>query len=516
VTNMASMIGIGVAVDYSLFVLARYREERRRGLGPELARGEALASSGLAVIFSGAAVIISLAGLFMIDNQAMRSMAMGAMIVVFISLLGAVTLLPALISTLGERVESKRGAGSHASPFWTRWTNAVMARPWLAIIGVSTILLGMAVPVLSMQTGSDPLNQFPAEHDVPRGAELAAAVTGGGADEVQLLAEFRRGGLAVPANAAAVGRLNRELARDPAISRVLPPAAQPGTALLRATPVPEAGTDEADVLLLRLRERTVPGSDLAGLATVSVGGEAARTFDVRGQISGSMWKLIAFILAFSFLMLMLMLRSIVLPIKAILMNLLGVGAAYGVLVVVFQWGWLDGFLGFRSVGAIDVINVPLILAIVFGLSMDYEVFLLSRIRERWLDHGDNQRAVAEGLASSARTISSAALIMTCVFAAFTLTGVPSIKEIGMGAAIAIALDATLVRLILVPAAMKLLGEWNWWMPTWLDRLLPDMSFEGGTLPPNGNTPSPTHPPHPSPTTPVTPARPELIPSETSP
>ena len=179
---------------------------------------------------------------------------------------------------------------------------------------------------------------------------------------------------------------------------------------------------------------------------------------------------------------MVMLRSLVLPLKAVLMNLLSIGAAFGVLVVIFQWGWFDSVLGFESLGALDTINVPLIFAIVFGLSMDYEVFLMSRIRERYLAHGDNERAVAEGLASSARTISSAALIMTSVFAVFVLTGVPSIKELGLGCAVAIALDATLVRLILVPAAMKLMGSWNWWMPSWLDRVLPDLSFEAGSEP----------------------------------
>jgi RND superfamily putative drug exporter len=190
-----------------------------------------------------------------------------------------------------------------------------------------------------------------------------------------------------------------------------------------------------------------------------------------------MWKIVLFVLGLSFLVLMVMLRSLLLPLKAVLMNLLSIGAAFGVLVAIFQWGWFDGLLGFESQGALDTINVPLIFAIVFGLSMDYEVFLMSRIRERYMVHGDNERAVAEGLSSSARTISSAALIMTSVFAVFVLTGVPSIKELGMGCAVAIALDATLVRLILVPAAMKLLGDWNWWMPSWLDRVLPNLNFE---------------------------------------
>lgn len=485
VTNMASMLGIGVAVDYSLFVLARYREERRRGLRPEVARSEALASSGLAVMFSGAAVIISLGGLFMINNQAMRSMAVGAMVVVFISILGAVTLLPAMISVLGERVESRRGAGSTESAFWTRWTHAVMARPWRFLIAVTVFLLILATPVLSIKTGSEPLNQFSDSFDVPRGAEIASAATGGGADEIQVVVEFDQGGAEAPVNAAALEGLREDLAGDPGIVEVGPviPAGtdpQAASVMIQALPAFESGTAAADTMLERLRGETVPKSELAALATIDLGGEAARVFDLRAQIDGSMWKLILFILAFSFVMLMLMLRSIVLPLKAILMNLLGISAAYGILVVVFQWGWVDGFLGFRGMGAIDIINVPLILAVVFGLSMDYEVFLLSRIRERWLEHRDNERAVAEGLASSARTISSAAAIMTAVFLVFILTGVPSIKEIGLGTGIAIALDATLVRLILVPAAMKLLGDWNWWLPTWLDRILPNMSFEGGT------------------------------------
>jgi uncharacterized membrane protein YdfJ with MMPL/SSD domain len=230
-------------------------------------------------------------------------------------------------------------------------------------------------------------------------------------------------------------------------------------------------------LMNRIRT-AAPASHLAARAAIDVGGESARLADVRDQISGSMWKIIVFVLALSFLVLMVMLRSVILPLKAILMNLLSIGAAYGVLVAVFQYGWLDGITGFESLGALDTINPPLILAVVFGLSMDYEVFLLSRIRERYEAHGDNRRAVAEGLSSSARTISSAALIMTSVFSVFVLTGLPSIKELGVGCAVAIALDATLVRLILVPAAMQLMGKWNWWLPEWMDRLLPDLNLEG--------------------------------------
>ena len=497
VTNMASMIGIGVAVDYSLFILARYREERRAGRDCDAARSEALATSGLAVAFSGLAVIVSLAGLWMVDNQALRSMALGAMTVVAVSILTATTLLPALIAMLGDRVMPggivarvlrffkhtvfRRPRPVAATPatagpgFWDRWARRVMERPILAVTGSAAVLLLLASPVLSMETGTAALEQFPKDSDVRVGNELAAEQIGGGADPIQIVASFP----STPDRAAVIGFAD-ELRGQPGIGAVAAPVYAGDSVLIEATTIAASDTDAATAVVDRLRESTVPASALAATASsVDIGGETARTDDVRVQISGSFWKIVGFVLALSFIVLMVMLRSLLLPLKAVLMNLLSIGAAFGVLVAVFQWGWLDSVLGFESLGALDTINVPLIFAIVFGLSMDYEVFLMSRIRERYLVHGDNERAVAEGLASSARTISSAALIMSCVFAVFVLTGVPSIKELGLGCAIAIALDATLVRLILVPAAMKLMGRWNWWMPSWLDRALPNLSFEGG-------------------------------------
>jgi uncharacterized membrane protein YdfJ with MMPL/SSD domain len=503
VTNMASMIGIGVAIDYSLFILARYREEREAGRDRRAARSEALATSGLAVTFSGLAVIISLAGLWMVDNQALRSMALGAMTVVAISILTATTLLPALIAMLGDRVlpggivgrvegffkrrvlrrppapAAPVGGRPAASRFWTAWTAQVMSHPWLAIGAVSALLLVLASPILSLETGTQALAQFPKGSDVRVGNELASAELGGGADPVLIVADF--GHAPGPADRAAAASFRREVAAAAGVSSVAPLAYSGSSVLIQATPRAPSESNAAAALVGRLRA-AAPGGALAGVATVAVGGETARSHDVREQISGSMWKIVLFVLALSFVVLMVMLRSLLLPLKAVLMNLLSIGAAFGVLVAIFQWGWLDGFLGFESQGALDTINVPLIFAVVFGLSMDYEVFLMSRIRERYMLHGNNERAVAEGLSTSARTISSAALIMTSVFAVFVLTGVPSIKELGLGCAVAIALDATLVRLILVPAAMKLMGRWNWWMPAWLDRALPNLSFEGGNEP----------------------------------
>ena len=497
VTNMASMIGIGVAVDYSLFILARYREERRDGRDCEAARSEALATSGLAVAFSGLAVIVSLAGLWMVDNQALRSMALGAMTVVAVSILTATTLLPALIALLGDRVmpggivakalrfvkysvfrrprPAPALAGQAPGPgFWDRWARRVMARPILAATGSAAVLLLLASPVLSLESGTTALEQFPKDSDVRVGNELVSEQLGGGADPIQVVASFPGA-----VDRGVVRTFAVELSEQRGVSAVAPPGYAESSALVEATPSAPSDSDAATALVTRLRDNFVPASALATAATVHVGGETARTDDVRKQISGSFWKIVGFVLALSFLVLMVMLRSLLLPLKAVLMNLLSIGAAFGVLVAIFQWGWLDSVLGFESLGALDTINVPLIFAIVFGLSMDYEVFLMSRIRERYMEHGDNERAVAEGLASSARTISSAALIMSSVFAVFVLTGVPSIKELGLGCAVAIALDATLVRLILVPAAMKLFGDWNWWMPSWLDRVLPRLSFEGG-------------------------------------
>ncbi|HST70037.1 MAG TPA: MMPL family transporter [Solirubrobacterales bacterium] len=497
VTNMASMIGIGVAIDYSLFILARYREERQAGHDMAESRALALSTSGLAVTFSGLAVIISLAGLWMVDNQALRSMALGAMTVVAVSILTATTLLPALIAMLGDRVmpggivgrverffqrrfyrrRTAEQAAADNNRFWRAWTARVMARPWLAIAGVSAVLLLLASPLLSMKTGAEALAQFPKDSDVRVGTELASDQLGGGTDPIQIVAGF--GGPPDGLDRAATFEFVRELQGTAGISSVALPVYAGDSALIQATPNAPSESDAATALMDRLRDSFVPASTLAERASVDVGGETARNEDVRDQISGSMWKIILFVLALSFVVLMVMLRSLLLPLKAVLMNLLSIGAAYGVIIAIFQWGWFDSLLGFESQGALDTINIPLIFAIVFGLSMDYEVFLMSRIRERYMVHGDNERAVAEGLSSSARTISSAALIMSAVFAVFVLTGVPSIKELGVGCAVAIALDATLVRLILVPAAMKLMGDWNWWMPSWLDRVIPDLSFEAG-------------------------------------
>jgi uncharacterized membrane protein YdfJ with MMPL/SSD domain len=503
VTNIASMIGIGVAVDYSLFVLARYREEIRAGAEHPEARRIALRTSGLAVTFSGITVIVSLAGLWLVESTTIRSMAAGAIIVVAVSVLGAITLLPVLMRLLGKRAykrsriavvaavfakslraRSRRAGSTHPEArrggFWQRWTERVTRRPGLAAILSAGVLLAMAIPAMSLDFGNGALRQFPEGHETRVGAELAARELGPGATgPTHIMASFNSGTVSSPENGRALAAYVDELRGDPEIAKVASP--QPSgdrrAALIVAQTRHDLESPEAEALVYRLRDRLEAGEGLARVAHVDVGGAAAFNADFINLVDGSMWKILVFVLAFSYLVLLVLLRSVLLPLKAVVMNLLSVAAAYGVLVAVFQYGWFDGFLGFESLGHVQAMTPPFLLAIVFGLSMDYEVFLLSRIRERYDATGDTKTAVAQGLQASARTITSAALIMVAVFAVFAFTGVPSIKEIGLGLSVAIALDATLVRLVLVPAMMELMGRWNWWLPRPLRRVLPGTAFE---------------------------------------
>ena len=324
------------------------------------------------------------------------------------------------------------------------------------------------MPALSLEYGNGALRMFPADHETRRGAELAGQVVGPGASSPVLIVAHSR-------DQAAIDRYVGQLSATRGVADVLEPQpSQDGRAvLIRVVLDTDPESPEALALVDRLREESS--------LRVDIGGSTAQAQDFNRLISGGIWKVFLFVMVCSYLVLLVVLRSVLLPLKAVLMNLLSVAAAYGVLVAIFQYGWLDGITGYDSLGYINTVTPPLLLAIVFGLSMDYEVFLLSRIRERYLATGDNRRAVAEGLEASARVITSAALIMVVVFGTFALTGVPQIKEIGVGLAVAIALDATLVRLVLVPAAMELMGDWNWWLPRRLDRVLPRADFESDPL-----------------------------------
>jgi len=475
VTNAASMIGIGVAIDYSLFIVARYREEVDGGHDPDAACARALATSGIAVVFSGCTVILSLGGLWLIDSNAIRSTALGAMLVVFVSMLGAMTLLPALIGVFGARLHRPRRRRA-AGTFWARWTRWVTRRPAVSALAAAALMLTLAYPALDLRIRTGALRQFPADNETRVGFEAAARLAGPGAfAKTQVLVAFDRGGADAASARSTVARLQRAIAADPAVASVdRTVSTDRRSVLIQATPRTDGESPEAKALVVRLRSE-LPAMT-AGATKLLVGGVSAAQQDFNDQISGSMWKIVLFVLALSYVVLLVLLRSVILPLKAVLMNLLSVGAAYGVLVALFQWQWL-GWLGLKTLGDVDSLIPPFVLAIVFGLSMDYEVFLLSRIRERYEATGDSRAAVAEGLASSARTITGAALIMVAVFSAFVATGITSTQQLGLGLAVAIALDATVVRLVLVPAMMELLGDWNWWLPRPLARVLPRSAFE---------------------------------------
>ena len=496
VTNITSMLGIGVAVDYSLFLLSRYREEVHAGKNRDEALDIAMRTSGATVVFSGVTVVISLAGLFLIDSTAIHSLAIGAITVVAFSIIGAVTLLPALIALLGRRADErgtivgfvsdryrrirpKRERPPGTPTFWERWTSAVMKRSALSAALAAIILLALAIPALSLDFGNGALRQFPPGNETREGFRLASEQVPPGEAAPLLVVVDADGPIA--GGQAQLAAYADQLQTVAGVTRVEGPIVSDDgeAALFKVVAAEDPEAESTLALVGRLRAEGGRASGVAGLGDIQVGGYSAQQGDFTHLISGGIWKIFLFVIICSYLVLLLVLRSVLLPLKAVLMNVLTIGAAYGVLVMFFQYGWFD-WTGFDHLGYINVVTPPLLLAIVFGLSMDYEVFLLSRIRERYLATGDNRRAVAEGLQSSAKVISSAAIIMVVVFAIFATTGVPQIKEIGVGLSVAIALDATLVRLVLVPATMELMGKWNWWLPGWLDRILPNADFESDT------------------------------------
>jgi uncharacterized membrane protein YdfJ with MMPL/SSD domain len=482
ITNVAAMLGLGVSVDYSLFVLARYREEVRAGRSLRDARAAALATSGLAVVFSGLTVMASLGGLYLVDSTALRSIATGAILVVAIAVLGAATLLPVLLSTLGARVHEpgrlaralarRRRSATGREGFWVRWSNAVMRRPVVSLLAAIVFLLVLAAPVLDLRMETPGVAQLPANDPLRTSLREASSVTGPGAlGPVQIVVEPHGGPTTGPVDSRLLLTVRSAVAAKPLVRGVSSGSwsTDRRAFLLTATLGVDPESSAARALVTRLRSRL---STLAGRsAAVLVGGTTGLVIDFDQLVAGSMWKIVLFILVVSFVMLLVLLRSVVVALKAGLMTMLSVLAAYGVLVAVFQWGWL-GFLGLPSAPYVDTITPPLVLVFAFGLSMDYEVFLLSRIRERYILTGNPSRAVAEGLASSARTVTSAAAIMVAVFLAFVSVGLPSVQRLGVAMAVAIALDATVVRLVLLPAAMTLLGRWNWWLPRSLARALP--------------------------------------------
>ncbi|GFG73928.1 putative transport protein MmpL11 [Mycobacterium botniense] len=485
VTSTVSMFGIALAVDYSLFILMRFREELRAGRQPQEAIDAAMATSGLAVVLSGMTVIASLTGIYVINTPALASMATGAILAVAVAMLTSATLTPAVLATFG-RAAAKRSALLHwsrrpestQSRFWSRWIGWVMHRPWASALAASTLLIAMAAPALSLTLGNSLLRQFDSSHEIRAGVAAAAQALGPGAlGPIQVLVTFPDAEASSPAHSQALDAVRDEMKRAPEIISVSPPifADNNSSALLNAvlSVDPEDMRARETVDWMRTHLPEVPG---LGSAQVDVGGPTALIKDFDDRVSATEPLVLVFVALIAFVMLLVSIHSVFLAFKGVLMTVLSVAAAYGSLVMVFQWGWLDK-LGFAPIRSIDSTVPPLVLAMTFGLSMDYEIFLLTRIRERFLQFGETRDAVAYGVSTSARTITSAALIMIAVFIGFAFAGMPLVAEIGVACAVAIAVDATVVRLVLVPALMAMFDQWNWWLPGWLARILPSVDFE---------------------------------------
>jgi uncharacterized membrane protein YdfJ with MMPL/SSD domain len=471
ITDTASLMGLGVAV----IILARVREELAAHDGDlERAQSIAMQTSGRAVIFSGVTVTLAICGLFLIPDIRLRSMAVGAALAVAIAVGFAVTVLPAMMCAIGpERLTADRfrlwfRRGPNRSGMG--WAQVSTRRPVLTVICACGVLLIAAIPALSIRMGTGALQQLSTHSATRVGFEKAAKISGPGAlGPIYIVV----GGKRPATTSAASEQMRRSAAATVGVKEVHTATASQDKRYETFSVIPASDPESSNAknLVVQLRRTAAATARTMG-ANIEVGGVTAIQVDQEAQITHNMWKAVVAVLFLSFVILIALLRSIVLPVKAIVMNLLTVAATYGVLVAVFQWGWLDEVLGVHHLSHLETITPPLVLAIVFGLSMDYEIFLLSRIREQWQLTGDAKKAVATGLAASAPTISGAALLLVCVFAVFAGTGIVSIKEIGVGGAVAITIDVTIVRLLLVPALMTLFGRWSWWWPKRLDRIWP--------------------------------------------
>jgi RND superfamily putative drug exporter len=496
--TIATMIGLGVGIDYALFIVTRHRENLRLGMTVEESAGRAVATSGAAVLFAGITVMIAISGLAIAGIGLVTIMGLAAALTVAVMVAISLTLLPALLGFAGHKLRdrSRRLAARNAYPtggvhqpgresLWHRWGAQVTAHPWrYLILGVAALGL-LTAPVLSLRLGS-PDNGTQAESLTTRRAYDLLADGFGPGFNGPLLLSVELDGAGSPDDTAVLDRLGAAIADDPGVDSVAEPQVNDdGTAaVLQVVPASSPQDQATTELVHHLRDDVIPATlDRAGNAadgvTVYVGGQTAMFIDLSDKVESRLLWFIGAVILLSVLLLMVVFRSIAVPLKAAVMNLLSIGAAYGVIVAVFQWGWLRDVFGVETTVPIISFIPMMLFAILFGLSMDYEVFLLSRVREEYLHHRDNDRAVIEGISATARVITSAALIMISVFAAFVLSPEPTIKMFGLGLAVAVLIDATVVRVVLVPATMKLLGDRNWWLPGWLDRILPRVDIEGG-------------------------------------
>jgi putative drug exporter of the RND superfamily len=477
-----AMIGIGVGIDYALFIVTRYREGLSKGLPPEAAVIRAIDTAGRAVLFAGITVIIAVLGLFTIGLAMIQGLAVGIALGVLMTMLAALTLLPAILGFVGNNIDRlglphrKKSARAPERAFWYRWSRLIQRRPWPALVVGGVLLVVLALPVFAIRLGFGDAGNRPTSDTTRQAYDLLTEGFGAGFNGPLLLVAETPGGRQ---DLDALKALTGTLSQTPGVAFATEAMPNPSgdAAILQVFPTTTPQDEATNELVERLRRDVIPAGVAGSTANVKVGGLTAAGLDFSDYSAERLPVFVGTVLVLSFLLLMAVFRSILVPLKAVVVNLLSIGAAYGVIVAVFQWGWGASLIGVGQEGPVEAWAPMMLFAILFGLSMDYEVFLLSRIREEYDRTHDNATAVANGLVSTARVITAAAAIMFCVFGSFVLGSDRSIKLFGLGLAVAVLLDATIVRMMLVPATMELLGDRNWWLPRWLDRLLPTVHVE---------------------------------------
>jgi RND superfamily putative drug exporter len=486
-SELSLLIGLGVGVDYALFIVTRYRQEIMRGAAPVDAAVTSLDTSGRAVLFAGITVCIALLGMFALGVSFLYGVATAASIVVAFTVLAALTLLPALLSIFGRFVLTRRqrravAAGeltvTDESPAWSRWSGTLQKHP-VALATVATlVMLLLAAPALSMRLGSSDAGSDPTDTTTRKAYDLLARGFGPGFNgPLQLVAEVNGAG-----GKAAFDRVAEAVDKTPGVVTTTKPViVGKDIALAQVYPAHSPQDKATSDLVKHLRDDVVPQAE-QGQVRVLVGGSTAIGIDFSKVLAQKLPLFIGVVVLLSFLLLMAVFRSLVIPAMAAIMNLLSVAAAFGVVVAVFQHGWGAELIGVDRTGPIEAFLPVMVFAILFGLSMDYEVFLVSRIYEEWHKRGDNREAITHGLAATGRTITAAAAIMVLVFGAFVLGGERVIKLFGVGLAGAVFLDALIVRSVLVPGLMLIMGKRNWWLPGWLDRIVPRLNVEGEAAP----------------------------------
>ena len=481
---VAMMLGLGVGIDYALFILSRHRQNLAAGQSVPVAIGRANATAGLSVLFAGVTVIVAILGLKVSGIPMMEMMGYGTAMMVAVVMLASITLLPAMLGVVKQKVNSARvpfvrskPADNPDSPS-ARWAARVVAKP-VRYGGAAAVVLGvLAIPVFSMHLGfADGGNDAPTS-TTRKAYDLMADGYGPGTNGPLQVVLDADGGIV---SGATLDEVAAALARQPGVASVDAPVTNEAgdLAIISLSPTTSPQDARTGELLAHLREDTVPAAVSGTEITASITGSTALTVDVSSRLSQRMPWFLGAVIGLSFLVLMIVFRSVLVPLKAAALNVLGVGASYGVVVAVFQWGWGASLIGVHETVPIMPLAPMLMFAILFGLSMDYEVFLMSRVREQYHKHFDPRRAVAEGVGSTARVITCAALIMISVFASFILDVDVTTKMFGLGLSVAVLLDVTLVRMVLVPSAMSLLGHHAWWLPDWLERRLPTIDIEGG-------------------------------------